>query len=149
MLHFEGNMPFSFEKFLKMTEGILSDRDRDVLKKIPEEYTEFEIGIKNELVKVRSERKHVDGTKYLRKDGYWDTRLKHIAMNAYKSPSIIEGEKILDMARWRAFDELAAGHYFDITFLTLYARKILILEKWHKINSANKAQALEESLSGV
>ena len=44
-------------------------------------------------------------------------------------------------------DELATGHYFDLDFLISYALKLLILERWERINSADKPRLLEEVLN--
>jgi hypothetical protein len=73
----------------------------------------------------------------------------HIAINAYRAPSPLEAEKMLDHARWNALDELTAGRYFDMDVLIAYAIKLVMLEKWEEIAANNNSAALEARLAGV
>ena len=98
------------------------------------------------MAKVRAARKHTDVTKYLRHERYIEPPIAHLAMNAYRSPSPLEGERILDEARWQKLEELSFGHYFDLEFLLIYALKLLILERWERIYAADKISLLEETL---
>lgn len=107
----------------------------------------FEIALRNELVKIRASHRRIDPLKFLRQDSYIDFSLAHIAMNAHRSPSILEGEKTLDQERWHFLDGLSFGHYFDLDTLIVYALKLLILERWEKINAADKTKILEETLA--
>lgn len=108
----------------------------------------FETMLRNELVSVRAARRKVDPAKHLREDGCPDSvYAAHLAINAYRKPSIIDAEKALDLDRWQYLDELAIGHYFDIDSVIIYACKLLILEKWDRIQSAEKAKMMEEVLS--
>lgn len=107
----------------------------------------FEIALRNELVKIRASRKHIDPLKYLRGDDYIEPYITHIAMNAHRNPSLLEAERLLDQERWRALDELAVGHYFDLDVLIVYALKLLILERWGRINSADKTLLVNQTLN--
>ncbi|MGB2705387.1 MAG: hypothetical protein WBC74_00795 [Candidatus Omnitrophota bacterium] len=160
MLHFGRSKPFSFEKFLDMCAQSVSANDVEIIKSCAgierspyddsqsalKKWHAFDTALRNALVKIRSARKHKDPDKYLRPDEYQNPHATNLAMNAYKNPSVLESEKILDEARWRALDELTVGHHFDIDFLILYAHKLLILEKWDKVNAADKSRILEETL---
>ena len=161
MLHFGSGIPFTFNAFLDKCDGIISESDIEIIKSLQSidrtdydtthptlrKWRAFDRTLRNELAVIRASRKHVDPARYLRKDGSGEQSVKTIAMNAYKNPSILESEKLLDEARWQALNELTIGHYFDIDFLLAYAQKLLILEKWERINTANKTQALEEIVS--
>lgn len=68
-------------------------------------------------------------------------------MNAHRNPSILEAERMLDGERWCMLDELSLGHYFDIDFLIVYALKILILERWERIRTADSTGKLQEILA--
>ena len=107
----------------------------------------FDKALRNELVKIRAAHKKLDPLKYMRYEGGADPSITHIAAHAFRTPSLLEGEKILDQARWNFLDELAIGHYFDIDFLTVYANKLLIMERWEKINTLDKVKALEEAIT--
>ncbi len=113
---------------------------------IMQRFRNFEIALRNELVKIRASRKHIDPSKYLRQDGESDVAINHTAINAYRAQSLVESEKILDQARWHALDNLAFGHYFDIDTLIIYAYKLSILQKWEAINAKSKPGALQGSV---
>jgi len=147
MLHFGAKPPFSYEKFLEMCSGLISERDMDILKEAPlAKWKEFDIALRNELVKIRASRKHVDPVKYLRKDGYADPSISHIALNAHRAKSIIEAEKTLDRERWNFLDEITIGHYFDIDFLITYSLKLIIMERWARVKAGDKVRLLDEVL---
>jgi hypothetical protein len=160
MLHFPAKPPFAFEKFLQICADFIPRNDADMLKSFPlpdiydyafkqptlEKWLAFDIALRNELVKIRASRRKIEADKYLRKDGYTEYFIAQIALSAYRSPSIIEAERILAQERWHKLDELATGHYFDIDFLIVYAIKLLILERWHRINTADKSRILEDIL---
>ena len=155
-----GDAPaFSTEKFLTTCAGFISERELSLLKDAVsgaagketaqptlKKWRDFETALRNELVRLRAARKHAEEGDFLRRDGYADTWITHIAASAYRTPSILEAERFLDSERWSALDELAAGHYFDIDFLIVYARKLLLLEKWQGIKKSDGAKILEEAL---
>lgn len=160
MLNFGMKSPFTFGKFLQMCEDLISDEDIALISKTSQhtsthnidgitfptfkKWVVFDATLRNELVKIRAVRKHVDAAKYLCDDGLTDVQAAHIAMAAYRTPSLLEAERYLDEVRWRLLDDLCLGHYFDLDFLLIYALKLLILERWDLIRSADKENILEE-----
>jgi hypothetical protein len=151
-LQFGAKPPLSIEKFFSTCADLISPKDLAALKNSLEDegedgYHDFEIALRNELVKIRAQRKHLDPSKFLRKDGYADQWISHIAMGACRSASAIDAEKMLDMERWRFLDELSIGHYFDIEILMIYARKLSILERWERIRTADADKLLEEAIT--
>lgn len=161
MLHFGNPPPLSFQKFIQLCEGVISEEDINILKNCAEDkafiykgsqstlrkWYAFEIALRNELVKSRSQRKHVDAHRYIRDSQDAEPFVSRIAISAVKNPSLIESERMLDQERWRFLDELAIGHYFDLDSLIVYVYKLLILERWERIRKADKARLLEEVLS--
>ncbi|MDD4939303.1 MAG: DUF2764 family protein [Candidatus Omnitrophica bacterium] len=159
MLHFNMSAPISFEKFLLLCRDSIPQDDRAVLENIPLRYeyegrqetikkiVAFEIMLRNELVKVRAARKKSDAAKYLRPDGYAGPALYHLVLAALRNPSPLDAERSLDLERWDFLDGLSFGRYFDLDFLIIYAYKLLILERWQRINSADKGKLLDETLS--
>lgn len=161
MLHFGAKPPFSFERFLQICAALIPEKDYQVLSTLPQpqEYTlksrqqetikrwmEFDLALRNELVKIRAAKKHIDPGEYLRPDGYAGSSLAPVALAIQRNPSLIEAEKALDLERWNALEELAFGHYFDLDFLITYAYKLLILERWDRIGSADKTTLLDKAL---
>jgi hypothetical protein len=171
MLQFGMKPPFSFERLLRLCDGLISDENIDILRSVSaiEEYAaatspptlppkadqplaeskwrDFDISLRNELVKIRAARRRIDPNKYLRGGGYPDPSVAHIALHAHRTLSIIEGEEILDRERWRFLDELSVGHYFDIDALIIYAIKLLILERWERINTADGSHMVETTVA--
>ena len=161
-LQFGMKPPFSFEKFLRIASCHLSDEDIGILKEasISGEHASekvshptltawrsFDSGIRNELVKLRSHHlKSADPSKFIRGDGIDCANVHHIVASAHRNPSPLDAEATLDRARWDALDELETGHYFDLDILIIYAHKILILERWNTVNTADKDRLLEESV---
>jgi hypothetical protein len=161
MLHFGAKPPFTFEDLLQACKDLIPDEDfgivdlcandalweqsigQDTLKA----WIAFEVGLRNELAKVRASRRKIDPAGYLRSGGSDDTRLYHIAMNSHRILPIVESEKFLDQARWNRLDELAFGHYFDLDALIVYALKLKILWRWEKFARADKQEILEKVLS--
>lgn len=163
-LQFGLRPPFSFEQFISLCARHIPETDIEILNAIPSivEKTVYEGAqpslsrwhrhetiLRNEWVKIRASHKHLDPLKYLRGEAAIDLYLMHLVMSAHRSPSILETEKILDEERWRFLDELTFGHYFDLDVLIIYALKLLILERWEKINTADKVKVLEETLHRV
>ena len=151
-LHFGTKPPFSMEKFFSVCAELISPDDIETLKNSlkdegEDRYHDFETALRNELVKIRAQRKHLDVSKFLRRDGYADQWISHIAAGACRNPSVIDRERMLDLDRWRFLDELSIGHYFDLELLMIYARKLSILEKWERIRTADAAKLLEEALT--
>jgi hypothetical protein len=60
--------------------------------------------------------------------------------------SLADAEKTLDEIRWKALEEFATGHYFDLAVLVTYAYKLLILQRWENIRSAHGSILLEHVL---
>lgn len=160
MLHFGMKAPISFERFTELCRQLLSGEDSRVIEDCKKEgilevrllhpaldkWRTFETALRNELVRIRASRKKIEPTRYLRQDGFTPTYISHTALNAVRNPSVLESERILDLERWHFLDELENGHYFDTDFLIVYALKLLMLEKWDKIRSADRQKELKEVL---
>jgi len=159
-LYFGAKPPCSLEALLSKCSGFIPQKDLEVLRglrseELPQQKNQtiqkllgFETFLKNELVRLRAVRKKVAPEKYLRPNGYAGPSIYHVAQAAQRSPSPLEAERILDRARWNFLDELGFGHYFNLDSLIIYAFKLLILERWERINKADK-QALLDNLITV
>jgi hypothetical protein len=161
-LVFGAKAPFSFEDLLSWCGDLISIEDMTIIRSIRsplfsclnvrnptlQKWITFEVMLRNELVKVRALRKKLDPAKYMRMDGYPESvYAAHIAINAYRRPSLLDAERTFDQERWRYLDELSIGHYFDLDTLIIYACKLKILEKWDMIESADRDKMLEEALA--
>jgi hypothetical protein len=161
MLHFEMKPPFSFERFLDICCPLIPEKDCRVLRNLPhpeqylkkekrlpviQRWIEFDGALRNELVKIRATKKHLDPAVYLRHSGSGGSSPVPAVLAANINTSVLDAEKILDETRWKALEDLAAGHYFDLDFLITYAGKLLILERWENIRNADGAILLEQAL---
>jgi hypothetical protein len=161
MLHFGMKPPFSFERFLEVCRQFIPEKDFQLLRTLPQpehysvkgkshriiqKWIEFDVALRNELVKIRATRKHIEPATYLRPDGYSGSSLAPAVMAANIHTSVLDAEKTLDETRWKVLEELATGHYFDLDFLITYAYKLLILQRWEDIRSADGMILLEQAV---
>jgi hypothetical protein len=160
MLQLNAKAPFSFTQFIEMCRDQIPQQDLEqVLLCSTETYLEqvlsqqtfvqwqaFEIGLRNELVKIRASRKKIDAQKYLRKWAGDETGLSAIAMTSHRMVSLVEAENYLDARRWSKLEELSFGHYFDCDALIVYALKLRILLRWERVAGADKQETLERIL---
>jgi hypothetical protein len=163
MLHFGMKPPFSFERFLGECQPFMPEKDFKILSTLPlpEEYQvkgkghplvqtwiEFDTALRNELVRIRVARTRREPAAYLREGVYGDSSLGPAVMAAGTSTSLPGAEKNLDELRWKKLDELATGHYFDLDFLITFGYKLMILERWERIRTAEGRILLAQALAG-
>lgn len=161
MLHFAMKPPFSFERFLDLCCPFIPEKDCQLLRTLPQsgqysqkgkrppvlqKWIEFDVALRNELVKIRATKKHLDPGVYLRHGGSGGSSPAPAVLAANIAASLLDAEKALDETRWKALEDLATGHYFDLDFLITYAGKLLILERWESIRNADGAILLEQVL---
>jgi hypothetical protein len=161
MLHFGMKPPFSFERFLEVCRQFIPEKDFQLLRALPQpehyfekgkrhriilKWIEFDVTLRNELVKIRAGRKHLEPATYLRPAGYSGSSLAPAIIAANINTPVLEAEKTLDETRWKALEELATGHYFDLDLLITYAYKLLILQRWENIRNADGRILLEQAL---
>ena len=152
MLHFGMKPPFSYERFLEICDPLIPKKDFQVLRTLPrpeqyfekgkkhyivQRWIEFDVALRNELVRIRATKKHLDPGTYLRPDGSRGSFSLPAGIAATTHTSLADAEKALDEIRWKALEEFATGHYFDLAVLITYAYKLLILQRWENIRSAD------------
>ncbi|MDP2905799.1 MAG: DUF2764 family protein [Candidatus Omnitrophota bacterium] len=160
MLHYGMRPPFTFERFLESAGTLIGEKDRVFLENLPahiDEYgpkvanstvkawLDFDTALRNELARIRGHSKKIEAVKFLRPVTVHAADIAFVAASAHRHPHILEAEGILDAARWAKLDELNFGHYFDLDALIIYAYKLKILERWDKINTADKEGLLENA----
>jgi hypothetical protein len=161
MLHFGMKPPFSFERFLEVCQPLIPEKDYNLLCELPkpEQYPEngkrhriiqkwinFDIALRNELVRIRAIKKHIEPAPYLRTGSYRGSSLAPAITAATVNTIVPDAEKTLDEMRWKVLEELATGHYFDLAVLITYAYKLLILQRWENIRSADGMILLGQAL---
>jgi hypothetical protein len=161
-LNFGSRPPFGAVEFIDKCAGLVAQPGIELLRRIAEtegyfldcsasgvlgEWSGFETALRNELARLRAGRKKTDAAKFVRLPDNPDAHTSHVAMTAYRSLSMLEAEKIMDQARWEFLDALAFGHYFDFDFLVVYILKLKILERWDKIQKADKEKLFKQAVS--
>jgi hypothetical protein len=160
MLHFGMKPPLSFERFLEMCHRFIPEKDFFLLNHLPqpEQYADrkewpavirrwiaFDVALRNELVRLRATRQHLEPAPYLHRDASVDSSITPAVMAAGMQPSILEAERILDEARWRFLETLATGHHFDRDVLVTYAYQLRMLRRWEAIRQADADHLLDQA----
>ena len=161
MLHFGMKPPFSFERFLEVCRQFIPEKDFQLLSTLPQpehyseqgkrhriirKWIEFDVGLRNELVRIRATKKHLEPAMYLRPGGSSGSSPAPAGMAANMHTSVLDAEMRLDEMRWKELEELSTGHYFDLDLLITYAYKLLILQRWENIREADTTILLEQAL---
>ncbi|MFH1655262.1 MAG: DUF2764 family protein [Candidatus Omnitrophota bacterium] len=161
MLEFGLMPPISYEDFLVRCKEQFSDSDMRIIERSTieppkttqdnfaflQEWKEFDLALRNELVWLRAAKKGKDALSYIRAEEYRNPFTGYFAQQVYNQDSVLEAERLLDRIRWEKIEDLKVGHFFDIEFLASYALELQILERWKKINQEEGVNILEE-LSG-
>ena len=155
MLSYDMENPMSEEEFFESFGQILTEKDFDTLKnaklvpvgepqsnKILEKWNNWEISLRNELVKMRASKKGQDGEKYIA-DGF-ETDSLEIAREAFQASTPLDAELILNKARWDYLETLEAEHYFDLAKVIIYFLKLQILQRKLLINKEKGKTAFSE-----
>jgi hypothetical protein len=161
MLHFGMKPPFSFERFLEVCRQFIPEKDFQLLSTLPQpehyfkkgtrhriiqKWIEFDGALRDELVRIRAAKKHIEPATYLRPGGSSGSSLDPAIIAANLTTPVLDTERTLDEMRWKALEKLATGHYFDLDLLITYAYKLLILQRWENIRSADGTILLEQAL---
>ena len=161
MLNFSTQPPFSREDFFTKCQNLIPEKEWEIWRSVCQQdsyfldaqsidslkqWSNFEIALRNELVRARAGRRKIDPLKFLRLPDSPQGEISHLAMTAYRSISIWEAEKILDHARWNFLEALSFGHYFDFDYLLIYGLKLKILERWDKIQKADQEHLLNAAV---
>lgn len=98
----------------------------------------------NELACYRAKQYRKEPREVMRGEQRRDPMLEEAIQQAAKAVNPLEGERILDKARWTLLDHLAVGHHFDTDWILIYGLKLKILEKHQQIASDEGVKRLEE-----
>ncbi len=104
----------------------------------------FNRAFRNELAWFRAERAGKDPNDFIRGERNPDPRIQEVIRTADKEENLLEAEMMLDRFRWAFLDELEQGHYYDIEFITIYGIKLMILERYHTLDSPRGEEIFKE-----
>ncbi len=150
----DSNVQLTVNKFEELCRELLTINDLDIIEKCKlnnfnfnkkdnltfSKWQLWEINLRNELLKLRAQKKGVQTDKYFVSCENI-IEVNDIAKNAFNQASPIDAENMLDNERWDLLDSMEVGNYFNIDKLVLYSLKLQLLEKKA---AYNKAQGTEE-----
>ena len=141
-LDLEKPAPFSYEAFVEDCQRLTSAKDFAVLIKALLSFdeassahpaltvlAEFNRRLRNEMARVRAKTFHKDPSDYMRGDRYVDQECVDVISQAFKADNPLGAEKILDLYKWKRFEELGQNHFFDLHTIIAYGLKLQILER--------------------
>lgn len=156
--------PLSMPDFRAACHPLLTDEERETFDAISlyqkqpadpgipalRQWYHREHAIRNELVRLRAERRRKDPTPYLRATEP-DPHAAQIAEEVFAIDSPLEAENRLDDYRWAYLEQLEFDHDFNLTCLLLYSLKLQILLRRADFDEAagqawltNRRQRVEE-----
>lgn len=162
MLMWDSDKFMTESEFLYACESTVAEKDFETLKAallIPakgvavtnpvlKSWYNWENTLRSELVKLRAAKKGTDAEKYI-SDNPGEAGVVEIAREAFNQNSPLDGEKILDQARWDYLDMLEAGHMFDIGKLIIYYLKLQLLNRRVLLNKDRGQQEYEKIYADI
>lgn len=89
-------------------------------------WRQWEINLRNELVKIRAQKMGTDPFRYTAPSTF-TMGSAELATEAAGMINPLEAESLLNRARWQFLEELEVGHYFDVERLVVYSLKLQLL----------------------
>lgn len=92
-------------------------------------WLEWEMSLRNLLVRERASELKIDPAKYLRRANS-TAQLHEIVRGAAHAENPLAGEAVLNKARWLFLDELEAGrHFFDVEKIIIYYLRLQLIQR--------------------
>jgi hypothetical protein len=146
LLQHDDKPPLTLEELYYACRGNISDEDLGLLQTVSlepsrtygnellEKWYTWETSLRNELLKIRSQKLGTEAEKY-RREGDVIPGIAETAREAANQDSPLSGEELLNKARWTFLEELESGHYFDLFKLMIYALKLQLLHRRSKFTA--------------
>jgi len=91
-------------------------------------WQQWEIALRNELVRLRAKKQGREAEGYLvESPGVLEPQM--IAREAFAQDSPLQAEDTLNRGRWSFLGQLEVGHYFDIEKILVYALRLQVLAR--------------------
>ncbi|OHD76658.1 MAG: hypothetical protein A3J97_14065 [Spirochaetes bacterium RIFOXYC1_FULL_54_7] len=155
--------PFGYADFMARAAGQLKPGDFRILDSarlsIPEDgqapdvarlsslltrYYQWDASVRNELVRLRSQRLQKPADRHL-KPGLPEWEGIKTAQTAFLADDPLQGELLIERDRWAFIEILAANNFFNMEYLVAYALKLQALERRQRF----KAELGEEGYRTV
>lgn len=118
------------------------------------QWQEFELGLRNALVRLRAPILNVTPETYIRvqssgDDGSSRPGLMDAARQTMSDESPLSAEHHLGRLRWQYLSELAVGHYFDLDAVIVYFLKLQLLARNRLFNRQDGEQAYRSATEEI
>ena len=155
LLQFDDKPPLTLDELYYMSRGNIASEDLSLLQTVSlepgetygnellEKWYSWETSLRNELIKIRSQKLGIESEKYQR-EGYVIAGIAETAREAANQDSPLAGEELLNRARWNFLEELEVGHYFDLFKLMVYALKLQLLLRRSKFTTEQGREKFEQ-----
>lgn len=161
LLEPDGAQPMSTEDFLGECDRLLSTSDSAAIRgarlyapravespiDLLRRFQDAELGLRNELVKLRAKNLGIEPERYVREESL-NPLLTAAAREIFDQETPLKAENAMNGVLWTILDDLTVGHHFDIDFLTAYCLKLQILGRRASFQVEAGKQKLESILSG-
>jgi len=156
MVTWGGKLPMTAEEFLEAAGRLLVDGDRALVERLlagddtiatdnaaTRAWITFERNLRNEVAVLRAKRAHKDANKHVRGAKENDPWLRGVVEEVSKMDDLLEGQRLIDRARWQFLDELVSGHAFDLETVLCYGLKLQILQRHHNYQTEKGVETFD------
>lgn len=165
MLMFNEKALLSLEQFNDACVGQVNERDMRILDRVgllpvpttkynfptgsaAERFRRWEVCLRNRIAAQRAPQGK-DINRYLHEEQGCFCEIDSGIQEAFALKNPLEREKYFDRMRWRALEDIEAGHHFDFDKLCVYKLKLLLLEKWNQRQRPEGVKNLELVLEDI
>ena len=96
--------------------------------------------LRNEVAQLRAKKAGKNPADIIRGTLDEGPMIAETVLLASKAQDPLETQKVLDQFRWQWLETWAAGQYFNLEFLLIYALKLKILERYKNISISPKGR---------
>jgi len=158
LVDIDSKLPFSSEEFLADCQRLLIKEDYYLAYQVlvnagngiqTENTTiknliQFDQDFRNELAFYRAEYAKQDPSDHVRGEKSSALGLVEAINPLLKANELLEVEKTLDRIRWKNYDYIGSGHFYNLEYIIIYGLKLRIVERYETINSPKGKEIFEE-----
>jgi hypothetical protein len=166
-LRLDGDQYPEAEEFLEVARDSVSAGDLSVIRTssidpaagsaphpLVEKFHQWEMGLRNELVRQRAAELQRDGQDFIRRSAGGDdfsarSGLTESVRSALQNDSPLKADEALDEMRWAYLEELEVGQFFNLEQMIVYYLKLQILLRRRSLTRAAGTEAFDGHYEAV
>lgn len=122
---------------------ILEGRSQEGSSAFAEWWHQLDTQIRNQLVRIRAGRLHVEARPYVRMHTNYDVAVEHGVSDAMTHPDPLQRELALARARWDALEERILGNPYHLEAVLAYGIRLRILRRWSGLTDEAGLERIE------